>query len=80
MPKVILDRATLARFNELKERVEFCDEAGRTLGHFQPVPSRDHGMYENLECPLTEDELRLREEEGGGRSLAEILADLEKRA
>ncbi len=80
MTKITLDQATLAKLNDLRERVEFCNEAGHTLGYFEPVPSRDRSLYERVEAPISEDELRRREQELGGRTLAEILADLEKKA
>ena len=58
--------------------VALCDESGRTLGYFHPVP--DRSLYEGVEPPISEEELDRREQEGGGRPLAEILADRKKRA
>ena len=80
MTKITLDQATLAKLNDLRERVEFCNEAGHTLGYFEPVPSRARSLDESLEVPFSEEELDRFEQEPGGRSLAEILADLEKKS
>jgi hypothetical protein len=80
MIKVVIDQATLAKLHDLREHIEVCDEAGITLGYFQPAPSRDRSLYEGVEPPISEEELQLRERELGGRTLAEILDDLEKMA
>jgi hypothetical protein len=78
MTKVILDQATLPKFQNVKDRAEICDEAGRTVGYFIPVA--DRSLYQTVKVPFTEEELDRFEQEPGGRSLAEILADLEKRS
>jgi hypothetical protein len=80
MKKVIIDPSTLERLGELREHVEFCDENGCTLGYFHPHCSRDHALYERVKIPATEEQLQRAERELGGRTLAEILADLEKRS
>lgn len=80
MTKVILDPATLAKLHDFREHLEVCDEKGFTLGYVQPVPSRDRALYAEVEIPFSEEELQRAEQEPGGRTLAEILADLEKRA
>ena len=77
MTKVILDTTTEARFTGLAERVTVCNHEGRTLGIFIPVA--DRSLYEGVEIPFTEEELDRFEQEPGGRPLAEILADLEKK-
>ena len=80
MTKITLDQATLAKLSDLRERVEFCNEAGHTLGYFEPVPSRDRSLYESMEVPFSEEDLDRFEQEPGGRSLGESLADLEKKS
>lgn len=76
MTRVILDAASAARLSPFKEKVELCDEHGRKLGQFVPLTNRD--LYEKVEVPVGEEELKAAEQELGGRTLAEILADLEK--
>ena len=63
---------------ELRQAVEVCDESGQVLGLFYPTinGARD----EDPEPPISEEELARRSKERRGRSLAEIMADLEKRA
>jgi len=78
MTKVILDQETLAKLHHLRERLEVCDESGSTLGYFNPVVNRS--LYEGVQVSFSEDELNRFEQEPGGRSLADILADLEKKS
>lgn len=78
MQKITLDHAILSKFSAIKECAEVCDETGRVLGYFSPAVDRSE--YDNVEIPFTEEQLQQFEQEPGGRSLAEILADLEKRA
>lgn len=56
--------------------VELCAADGRRLGYFVPAKERQY----NLEPPGTPEELNARFAAGGGRPLADILRDLEKRA
>jgi hypothetical protein len=76
MTKIILDEAAASKFADVKDRAEVCDEAGRTLGYFLPLVP--HAADEGIEVPFTEEELQRFAQEPGGRTLAEILADLEK--
>lgn len=73
MVKIVADTALLAQLHNLDTPLEFCDPAGRTLGYFQPASA-------HWEPRITEEELDRREKAGGGRPLAAILADLERRA
>ena len=58
--------------------VELFDEEGCRLGTFTPLDKKS--LYRDVEIPFTEEELRRFEEEEGGHTLAEILADLEKQS
>jgi hypothetical protein len=78
MTQVILDRATLDKLRQVQEVARLCDETGGVVGYFHPVI--DPSEYEGLEPPMSEEEMARRLQEPGGRSLAEILADLEKQA
>jgi ATP-dependent RNA circularization protein (DNA/RNA ligase family) len=77
MSELILDSVTANKFREINERVEVCDEAGELIGYF--VPRVDRRLYESVEIPISDEELRRRAQKRGGRTLAEILADLERR-
>ncbi len=78
MAKIIVDSTTSALLRWVKEPVELFDEEGCQLGTFTPVDKKS--LYRDVEIPCTEEELRRFAKEKGGRTLAEILADLEKRA
>ena len=77
MNRLVVDSATLARLRDVRQTLELCDDSGHVVGHF--VPTVDHSQYSDLEPQISEDELDRRERVRGGRSLAEILTDLEKR-
>ena len=77
MPLVILDQAATAKLGRYGDPVLVCDETGRVLGHFVPAVPAQHL---DLEPQISEEELRKREQRTEGRTLAEIMADLEKRS
>jgi len=78
MTTLIIDQDTRTKLGNLQDRLEIRDETGRVLGYFTPAP--DRSLYENVDSPVSVEELRRRERAGGGRTLSEILSDLEKRA
>jgi hypothetical protein len=78
MTRLIVDSATLTKLRDARQTLELCDDLGRVVGHF--VPTLDPSQCSTLEPQVSEEELDRRERFGGGRSLAEILADLEKRS
>jgi hypothetical protein len=78
MAKIVVNGATAALLRWVKEPVELFDEDGLLLGTFTPIDKKTRDR--ELEIPLTDEEIRRRAEHKGGRTHAEILADLEKRA
>jgi hypothetical protein len=70
MTQLILDASALIILPKLTESVELLDESGKTIGHFHPAPRR-------VEPRVSEEELRRRMQQRGGRPLADIRADLE---
>jgi hypothetical protein len=76
MLRVVLDAAFWAKLNNLEGPVQFCDEAGRTLGYFHSVVPPSEG--ERLISPNSDEELERRRQQRTGRPLEGILADLEK--
>lgn len=75
MTKIVLDKRTRARFRDLKEPLQFVDESGQLLGLF--TPSVDPAL---LKPQISDEEIKRRLSQGGGRPLADILRDLEKRS
>ena len=71
IPKDILE----ATLRGLKDEVEFVDESGEALGHFTPA-----GIEWMLEAPIPSVEELDRRAQEPGRTLAEIMRDLEKMA
>ena len=73
MSRVTVNDDLQTKLAGLQQAVELYDASGRILGHFIPIPASKR------EPQVSEEELRRRERQGGGRPLADILADLEKR-
>ncbi len=78
MTKMVIDASTSEALRKVDAQIELFDEYGLPLGIFTPVDKKD--LYRYVEVPYTEEELRRLAEQKGGRTLAEILADLEKRS
>jgi len=78
MSRLIVDPSMEAQLRNLGQTLEVCDSSGHLLGHF--VPALDLAHHRPMEPTISEEELTRREHADGGRSLAEILADLERRA
>jgi hypothetical protein len=72
MTKVIVDETLRSKLNGLDGQLEFCDESGRTVGHFLPDALYKKLLYTSDQCPYTEEEIRRHMEEPGGSTLAEI--------
>jgi len=75
MIKLTIDQDLREKLCNLQQRLEICDEFGRVLGYF--MPAVDPSMYEGVDAPASEEELRRIEKEDG-RPLQEILRDLEQ--
>jgi hypothetical protein len=75
--RLIVDPVTQHKLAAARETVELCDHCGRVLGHF--IPAVDPAKRAEMEPRISEEELQRRETQGGGRPLAAILADLNKR-
>jgi hypothetical protein len=75
MTKIVIDAALRGKLSGLKEAAQLIDESGHVLGDF--LPARNP---KNREPQIDEEEVKRRLKAGGGRGLAEILADLENGA
>lgn len=75
MTKVIVDAALRSKLRDLTEPLELCNESGQVLGHV--FPTMDLSQYEAWEPPISEEELRRREQETESYTTAEVLAYLE---
>jgi hypothetical protein len=78
MTTVLLDDALRQKLNGLKAEIELRDESGTIVGHVLPAEKYQSLLYAWAKNRLSDDELKRRSEEPGGRSLAEILAKLER--
>ena len=74
MSTIILESQTAKQFTEVSGQTEVRDETGNLCGLFFPAPPRPY------EPSFTKEELDRIAAEPGGRSLAEILADLKARS
>ena len=78
MSVVVLDPSTAKQFEDFSERMVLSNSTGRLLGVYLPIDSSRH--YGIVRSPYSDEELDAIEAEPGGRTLAEILRDLESRA
>ena len=76
MDRIVIDQANSNKLDGLERMVELCNESGRVLGYFTPLGAPS--LYKGIEVPVSEEELDQIEREGGGRTLSEIMADLER--
>jgi hypothetical protein len=76
MTRVTLDRPTLDKLSQRGGRVVVCDETGHARGYFTPIAGEL--PEDDIIIPISEDEIRRREQKLGGRPLKEILDDLER--
>jgi hypothetical protein len=78
MSRISLDSTISDQLRRFKEPVELLDSLGIPLGTFTPVDERKR--FGEIRVPFTVEELKRFEKEPGGRTLDEILVDLEKQA
>jgi hypothetical protein len=77
MSIIILDPSLLAQLDAIKEQADLCAPDGKVIGRFIPASRAEQADQGGPR--ITEEELQRRLQAGGGRPLAEIVADLEKR-
>ena len=73
MTRLTIDPALSAQLGASPHAIELYDPGGRSLGLFVP----NKALYAKTKSPNSDEELTRRERAGGGRPLAEILADFE---
>ena len=78
MTKLMLSGDTAEKLRQVGQRVEVVDEGGNPLGHFTPTGVST--IYDDVRIPFSLEELNRFASEPGGRTLAEIMADLEKQS
>lgn len=79
MIKITVDDALRARLADFEERIELCDEAGKTVGFFVPAAEAQRLWYDWAREQFTEDEIDAARNEAGGFSIDQVLADLQDR-
>ncbi len=76
MTKLVIDSLMESQLRGKRDSLELVNGAGRLIGYFTPVDLQLESMP--TEVPFSASQLDRREQESGGRSLAEIMADLER--
>ena len=72
MTQILLDASLARQLKTSAAPLELCDPNSNVVGFFTPAKKS------KLEIPFSEDEIQKSKKKTGGRSLADILADLEK--
>ena len=78
MTKVLADGQLSQRLRETRETVQIVDESGGSLGFFEPLPVAPPGVAA-ARSPFSNEQLDQLRRQEGGRALADILRDLERR-
>ena len=78
MNEVTVDAALRARLNNLDDLLTFRDESGRILGYFHPLVEPAASEEGPIRSPISDEEIERRRGQRTGRSLAEVLADLNR--
>jgi CRISPR/Cas system-associated endonuclease Cas1 len=80
MLKVTLEKHTLMELLGCLEELEICDETGQRMARLSPDPEYRQKMYDQAWASISEEEIeQARRQRGKGRTLAEVLKDLESR-
>jgi hypothetical protein len=77
MTAITIDAVLRDKLSHLSQPVDLVDESGRLVGRF--TPAGDLSGDEQTGPQISEEEIQRRSRRRGGRTLAEIMADLEKR-
>ena len=72
MTQILLDANLARQLKSSAAPLELCDPNSNVVGFFTPAKKS------KFEIPFSEDEVQKSKKKTGGRSLADILADLEK--
>lgn len=78
MTILTLNDETISKLESVGGTAEIRDQSGRVIGSFRR--SFTPSDVDQFECPDSNEEIQRRRETGGGRPLADILADLESRS
>ena len=76
MNSVIIDSQLQSKLNGLADPVEFCDQSGKTVGHFVPESLYRELLVAWSKAHLSDEELSRRRQEPRGRTLDEIWKSL----
>jgi hypothetical protein len=77
MKSIVVDEAVSTQLRQTNHTIDVCDGKGVLLGRF--VPALDADAKARTQPSISEEDLDRRERAGGGRPLAHILADLDRR-
>ena len=75
MTRITLNRTVITQLLQPDGAVEIFDEQGNIVGVFRPATEYDRAWSE---LDISEEEIQRRVQEPGGRTLAEIMKELEK--
>jgi hypothetical protein len=78
MTRLIVDSELRAKLGGFQDLVEFCDESGRVVGFFHPSAPVGDGLNRQTTSPISDEDIEIARRQRTGRSLTEILADLDR--
>lgn len=78
MTTIVIEQVLREKLQDLNHEVEIRDEAGKTVGRFLPEGDYMKLLYDRAKLMFDEASIETARQQTGGRSLAEILRDLER--
>ena len=72
MSKIVMGPELLRQFQNVNEQVEFCDQAGKTVGHFLPETLYQEMVNAYVEKVFPKSEVEEALRQSGGKTLKEI--------
>jgi hypothetical protein len=75
--RVVVDQDVQAKLHDVDD-VELCDESGRKIGHFLSDELYRRLLYDWANAQISDEELKRRRRQPGGRVLAEIWAHFQE--
>lgn len=78
MGRIVINEKLRLELQQFRSSVELCDHSGQVFGHFVPRASAAVQLLQSDECPYSPEELHWMRAASDGRSLTEILGDLNR--
>ncbi len=73
MTRVIADEGLKSKLKDFSESLEICDESGKILGDFQPLPVHDPDIYAWAKTEFSDEEIEKARKDPVSYTTVEVL-------